>query len=383
MKKIKVQEITRFLDRKTPSGAAESWDNVGLLVGDPNQEVKGAVVSVDLTQEALEEAIASDRRAVVIHHPCIFPKSGLGRIQASGFSNSLQSLIFRAIQERVAVLCSHTNFDRCALEVPEQVAKGLKATISGRLIERAKGVDQSTFIKLVTFVPETHLKAVQEAVFEAGAGQIGHYDECAFASAGEGGFRAGDQTRPFIGSSGKRETVAEARFETILPRGLEGRVIKALQKAHPYEEAAYDLYPVIQAADARKAGGFGLGYGFYGSFDEPVDALELKGRIKDTFRCDGALSTAPWPKTFKRVAFVAGKGASFLPAARAAGCDLFITGEAGYHIALDAHRSGVTVMELGHRESERFFGVVMGEWMEGLGLQTTVLQETNQQVIRF
>lgn len=378
---MQVREIMKFLDEKAPAESAEDWDNVGLLVGDPSIETRSVVVSVDLSRECLEAAVKSGARLIINHHPCIFPGThGLTRLQP-GREDALSTLMFECIKRGIAIFATHTNFDQCALEVPQMIAAGLGVDIDGRLISRARGADDSTFLKLVTFIPRTHFDAVREAVFGAGAGGVGHYDRCGFSCEGEGSFRGKEGTQPFLGKPGKFEQTTELRFEVILPRGLKARVLKALLKAHPYEEVAYDFYPIIQQAPSMRSGGFGLGYGFYGKFKEPISFQELTARVKRTFKIDGYLSTKPLPPHFKRVAFAAGKGAGFLPAARAAGCDLFITGEAGYHVALDGLRSGVTVVELGHRESEYYFAEVVGEWLRSMSLEPILLQETHQSIV--
>jgi hypothetical protein len=274
------------------------------------------------------------------------------------------------IRSNIAIAACHTNFDRCSLEVVERVAKGLGLTPKGRLMDPS---EESPLLKLVVFVPQTHLDLVRQAVCEAGAGRIGNYDSCTFQTVGEGTFRGLEGTRPFIGHKGRSERVKEARLETVLPAGLKAPVLKALFAAHPYEEVAYDLYPTIQNPQFEGVVR-GLGYGFWGEFPRSKPFPELARRAKRLFKLDGYLLSGPgrgrFPKQMKRVAFAAGKGASFASHAQALGCDLFITGEAGYHTALDGARRGMVVMELGHTESEYFFPEVMGKWLSQMGLKT-------------
>jgi dinuclear metal center YbgI/SA1388 family protein len=371
---LSIREICEEISWLAPESTAEGWDNVGLLAGDPEWRTKGVVVSIDLTREAIEIARRKGYRLIVNHHPCIFPRSrGLARITPP-------SLVFDAIQAGIAVAACHTNFDRCAMEVPHAVSSLLGASLVGRLIEEPSG----SIKKLVVFVPKTHTDEVHAALSGAGAGHIGRYDECAFVSSGEGRFRGKSGTSPFLGRPGLSERTPEDRLETVFPTGLEGEILQALRDSHPYEEIAYDLYAVEQGP-ARDSLVRGLGYGFYGDLKRPMELQAMVRKVVRLFEASGALVTpaqASGRKPFRvaRVGYVAGKGASFVGAALKSRCDLFITGEVGYHEALRAARSGMTVIELGHRESERFFLGTMAGWMEGIGLKTVELN-TPQQVM--
>lgn len=367
-----VSEFLAFLNQRAPQGTAEDWDNVGLLVGDPRWKTSGAVVSIDLTEEALHAAIGKGHRLIVNHHPCIFPRSrGLSKV-ICGEGAGMSDLVARALQHKIAVVSCHTNFDRCALEVVRSVSEGLGVEPAGRLHEAGHPL-----LKLVVFVPSTHAEAVREAICEAGAGVIGNYDHCSFATSGEGTFRGSAKTRPFLGKPGSLERAREMRLESVVPRGLEKPVLRALLAAHPYEEVAYDLLPLEQAAPASGLVS-GLGYGFWGDLSKPVAFAQLAGKIRALFKASGHLLTGRPPARIRRLAFVAGKGASFIGSAASAGCDLFITGEAGYHSALDAARKGMAVLEIGHRESERFYLSTMKGWLVRAGFSAVELNVPTQ-----
>lgn len=375
---MKIAKLLEALERRAPSSFAESWDNVGLLVGDPQWSTSSAVVSIDLTERALAEAERTGARLIVNHHPCIFGR-GLTRITPSS-AKGAEDLVFRALQKRIAVYATHTNFDRCALEVPQAIAQGLKLELQGRLMESVRAGEPSPLRKLVVFVPRSHSEQVREALADAGAGEIGHYDSCAFMSTGEGTFRGNDRTRPFLGKPGKLERAQEVRLETIYPAGLERALLLALRQAHPYEEIAYDLYPVLQSPGSKGLVS-GLGYGFWGDFSRPISFAEFCHRVTQTFQVQGFWSTEPAPRKVRRVGFAAGKGASLLQAAKAAGCDVFVTGEAGYHGALASKRAGTAVLELGHRESERFFPQVVRDWLKSAGLPKVSIVSVAEQKI--
>jgi dinuclear metal center YbgI/SA1388 family protein len=368
---MKISEIVRLLDVRAPEGTAESWDNVGLLAGDPAWQTRGAVVTVDLTPEAIRLARRRKYRLIVNHHPALFGKG----VQKLVPTASTSGLVFEAIRHGIAVVACHTNFDRSALEVVQAVARGLGAAPRGRLLDHPEG----SLLKLVVFVPDTHVETVRQALCEAGAGSIGLYDFCTFTGRGQGSFRGAPGTKPFLGRPGELETAEETRLETVLPAGLRRPVVEALQRSHPYEEVAYDLYPVVQGP-AGEGIVRGLGYGFWGDLPRPQRFADFAQGVKDLFKVDGFWMTDPVPKRVQRIAFVAGKGASFLAAAARARCELLITGEAGYHVTLDGLRRGVAVMELGHRESERFFAPTVKGWLNDAGLPALVLDLPTQKI---
>ncbi len=372
---LTLSQIVKNLEARAPAATAADWDPVGLLVGDPRWKTRGAVVSIDLTQEAIEQAEKLGYRLIVNHHPCIFPKSrGLSRLVPGSSSGGLA---VEALTRGIAVYSSHTNFDQCSLEVVRTVSQGLGCEPKGRLID----LGETRLLKLVVYVPEAHASKVRDAICEAGAGQIGEYDFCTFSSPGEGTFRGSPSSRPFLGQPGRLEHAQELRVETILPEGLKDVVLAALFEAHPYEEVAYDLYAVEQHPASRGLVK-GLGYGFWGEFSRPQAFSEIARRVRSLFKVDGFWLTPsePSPARISRVAFVAGKGASFVSAAQQAGVELFITGEAGYHVALDGSRRGVSVLELGHRESERFFVSTMEGWLKESGLKTKSLLSSVQKI---
>jgi hypothetical protein len=287
-----------------------------------------------------------------------------------------ESLIHQAISQGVSVISCHTNFDQSSLEVVKAVSHGLGVTPRGRLIEKP----EESLLKLSVFVPRGHVDQVRDAICVAGAGHIGNYDFCAFEVFGNGSFRGSAHSRPFIGKPGQLEKLEEIRLETTFPRGLKAQVLRALAQSHPYEEVAYDLYPLVNKP-ASEGLIKGMGYGFWGEFDRPRPFSEIAKDVKRIFKIRGFLltgTTGPDSKQIKRLAFVAGKGSSFVKAASSLKCDLFITGEAGYHDALSSSRNGMTVMELGHRESERFFLTTMEGWLHEAGIKSVSLNLPTQ-----
>ena len=294
---MKIARVIEALELRASSSFAESWDNVGLLVGDPAWSTQSAVVSIDLTERAIAQAERTGARLIVNHHPCIFGR-GLSRVAPSS-SSGTEDLVYRALQKRIAVYATHTNFDRCALEVPQAISRAMGLRLQGRLHDSVRQGEPTPLRKLVVFVPRSHSEPVRGALADAGAGEIGNYDSCAFLSSGEGTFRGGEGTHPFIGKAGKLERAQEVRLETVYPQGRERAVLAALRKSHPYEEVAYDIYPVLQTPGARGLVS-GLGYGFWGEFERPIFFAEFCHRVTQTFQVQGFWSTEPAPRRIHR-----------------------------------------------------------------------------------
>jgi dinuclear metal center YbgI/SA1388 family protein len=368
---ISVQHILENLRDLTPETTAEAWDNVGLLVGSKKTETRGAVLSIDLTEEALQVAQSQGYRLIINHHPCIFPKSkGMTSLTGEG----KESLIYRTARAGVSVISSHTNFDQCALEVPRSVADALGVVARGRFLD-----GKTHLTKLVYFVPFNHAEKVNEAIFRAGAGKIGLYDQCAFSTEGVGTFCGLEGSQPKLGKKGKVERVKELRVETIFPRGIKRQILKALKSSHPYEEVAYDLYSVEQ-----KPSGLGLvqglGYGFFGDYKKSQTPVEFTRALKKAFAVKNFLITGDLPKKIKRIGFVAGKGSSFIPSAIEQGCEIFITGEAGYHDAREASQQGLCVIELGHTQSELYFLKTLEQWCKNWGIRSKIIKTNLQRI---
>jgi dinuclear metal center YbgI/SA1388 family protein len=380
---ITVRDLLKSLEERAPLRCSESWDNVGLLAGSMGAKVKSAVLCIDLTEKALDTAIARGANLIINHHPCIFPRSkGLVRVtdeRGRAPGTAIGQLVHRAIRKGISIAAFHTNFDQCALEVVKTVSHGLNVEPRGRLLDHPEG----TLSKLVVFVPVSHVEELRVALAEAGAGHVGNYDACSFQNSGQGTFRGGRNTRPFVGKPGRVEKVQEVRLETIFPACLEREIVSVLLKAHPYEEVAYDIYALKQAPSSLGIVR-GLGYGFWGEYSRARPFSDVCKDVRKLFGVDGFWMTHLDPsraEKVKKIAFVAGKGSSFTQAALAVGCDVFITGEAGYHVTLDAKRQGMRVIELGHRESERFFLTTMEGWLSEAGVKSIAVNDVTQKFL--
>lgn len=362
--KLLVRDLISFLNEKAPPGTAENWDNTGLLLGNPDWQIKNAVVGTDLTSEIVERARNLGSSAVVLHHPPLFPKSkGLNRLVPGPHANDKTKLMFEAIESHIAIIASHTNFDRSGIEVGHKIAEGLGASAVGKLSDSNERLFSLDFT-----VPVRSAIEVRDAVFAAGAGQIGHYSKSSFKFAGETQYLPIENSQPNAGDVGSLHIGEEIRIETVLPSSMVGPVVAALNRAHPYEEPAYRIV-TIESDSHRKTGMTkGLGYGVYADFNEPISFSKLAQRVKELFNVPTFLWNGIEPVAVSRFGFTPGKGSDFCRAARNLGCQVFITGEVGYHFSQDMWRDEVAVIELGHCESELFFVDVMKEWLTEFGL---------------
>ena len=333
---MKLADLCSYLDSAVPLSFQEGYDNSGLQVGQPEKEISSALVTLDITELVIDEAIQKGCDIIISHHPLIF--SSIKKI--TGRSPSDRILI-RAIKNDIAVYSSHTNLDMVSYGVSKKMAQKLGLE-NVRVLQTLK----NRLVKLVTFVPEDHLDKVRDAIFNAGAGVIGNYDRCGFAVTGTGSFKAGEDTNPFAGEKGKLHFEKEVRFETILFSHLKEKVIKALLDTHPYEEVAYDIYPI-------ENDNIDFGLGCSGYFQEPVNENDFLGLISSVFGASGIRYSRLTGKPVKKVALCGGSGASLLNDAIMCRADAFVTADIKYHTFYEAE-DRILLVDCGHYETEKF-----------------------------
>lgn len=341
-----IAAITQFLEQRAPLSLQESYDNAGLITGNPEWECTGILCTLDATEQVIAEAIDKGLNLVVAHHPIVF--KGLKRINGRDY---VERTIIRAIKHDIAIYAIHTNLDNVLSGVNGRIAAklGLQST-------RVLAPISASLKKLVSFVPQAHLDRVRDAVFAAGAGQIGNYSECSFSSAGTGTFKGNEATDPFVGKPGERHLEPESRFEVIVPAYLESLVVRALLEAHPYEEVAYDLIPLSNTHPS-------LGAGLVGVLPEPVTPEQLLKILKSEFSLQVIRHTAFTAPKVQKIAVCGGAGSFLLGAARAAGADVYITADMKYHEFFDAD-GRILVCDIGHFESEQFTVDLLHEVLE-------------------
>lgn len=363
---MRIKDVIQVLERWAPPMLQEDYDNSRLQTGDPEAEVERALLTLDCTEAVVAEAVQHGCGLIIAHHPVIFKglKSLTGR-------TDVERTILAAVRNDVAIYAIHTNLDN--------VIDGVSGEMASRLGLRALHVldpKPGQLLKLAVFVPVDHADAVRDALFAAGAGQIGAYDECSFNLEGTGTFRAGEGTDPFVGERGKRHGEREVRVEVICPVPLREAVVDAMIKVHPYEEVAYDLYPLLN----RHAG---IGSGLVGEFEEALGETAFLDKLKDIFGPPAIRHTALRGKPVKRVALCGGSGAFLIGKAMAAGADAYVTGDVKYH-EFFLPEGRLLLADIGHFESERFTpAVIQHRLARILPTFATRLSETGTNPIHF
>jgi dinuclear metal center YbgI/SA1388 family protein len=332
-----LKDLLIALDQIAPVRNAESWDNVGLLAGDPGQTIRRILVTIDYTNTVAAEARNLNCDCIIAYHPPLF--SAVKRITSDGPT----ALIHDAIRRGIAIYSPHTAWDATPGGTNDFLADCLDLIEVAPLLLNS---NTATELKLVTFVPQVNVDAVSAALFAAGAGHIGDYNSCSFRSAGTGTFFGEPGTNPAIGQPGQFEIQPEIRMETIFPIAKMNAIIRALLASHPYEEPAYDL--TMLAAQPT-----GIGQGRVGNLPVPMPIESVIDRIKTELNIPGVLLTGPEKRTVHSIAICAGSGGDLLDAAIAAKADVFLTGELRHHDALKAASAGMNVICTLHSNCER------------------------------
>ena len=333
---MKLHELTNYLESLAPLAYQEDYDNSGLIVGRPDAEVSQALVSLDCTEAVVDEAISTGCQVIISHHPIVF--KGLKKLNGKTY---VERVVEKAIKHNIAIYAIHTNLDHVQNGVNTRICQTLGLT-DCRILAPKTGLLK----KLVTYVPLNYADKVRNALFAAGAGQIGNYSECSFNTEGSGTFTAGDDSHPFVGQKNIRQNEAEVKIETIYPANLENKILVALLIEHPYEEVAYDLYPLTNQFAT-------VGAGMIGELPQPVDELTFLQTVKTQMKADAIRYTKLRNKPVKRVAVCGGSGSFLLKQAINAGADMFISADFKYHEFFDAEEK-LVIADIGHFESEQF-----------------------------
>ena len=333
---MKINEITGFLETIAPPSLQEAYDNAGLLTGDRNADCTGVVISLDVTEEVVIEAIEKKCNLIVAHHPIIF--KGLKKINGKTY---VERVIIAAIKNDIAIYAIHTNLDNVLAGVNGKIAEKL-----GLLNVRILQQKESRLKKLVTFAPPSMAKKVQEALFTAGAGHIGKYSECSFISEGTSTFTPGEGANPTTGKVGERESGTELKMEFIFQAHKEEELIRAMTEAHEYEEVAYDIIPLGNYLS-------NTGSGVVGDLPEAISEKEMLQQLQDIFHIPAIRHSPLTGKPIQKIALCGGAGSFFVEKAKATGADIYISYDMKYHEFFDAE--GVILLaDIGHYESEQY-----------------------------
>ena len=332
---VELRHLIGLMEDLAPPRWAESWDSVGLQVGDPGAEVSSVLVALDVTDCVLDQAQAQGAELIVVHHPLLFHPLAEIRTDAG-----LGRRLGRLLAESRGVYAAHTNWDAAPQVGPAAVlAEALGLRESRPLLP----LPTEERLKLVTFLPVEDVPRVRRALAAAGAGVSGDYRECSFQVVGEGHFRAPADAHPAVGEAGAENVAPEARLEMVLPVAAEAAVVGALLATHPYETPAWEVYPLRTAPSAA-------GYGRVGELPEALTLEELAERVRQAV--GGGPVLVAGEGSVRRVAVLPGSGGSGVEAARAAGAQGYVTGELDYHRALEAAEWGLSVVAAGHAETE-------------------------------
>ncbi len=342
-----VAEVVSWLDQFAPLASAAEWDNVGLLLGDTSGPVDRVMTCLTVTSEVVAEAVAERVQLIITHHPLLFRAvKKLSSVMPDG------RLLLPLLRNGIAVYSPHTAFDNCTGGINDQLCEML-----GLTNVRPLRTKPATLLKLAVFLPEGDLAKVSDAVFAAGAGVIGRYDQCSYRVTGTGTFFPHEGTNPTIGQIGRREEVAEYRLEVILPSDKLEAVVAAVRASHSYEEPAFEFYPLAYpksvSRNAESSERSTSGEGRVGELSAPSNLGELAKKAKTELKAAGIQLIGDPAKPVTRIAVACGAAGEFLKDALAAKADAFLTGELRFHDGLTAKEAGLAVILPGHYATER------------------------------
>ncbi|WP_054950008.1 Nif3-like dinuclear metal center hexameric protein [Numidum massiliense] len=351
------ENIVRIFDTYVPPHLAVEGDRIGLQVGTLKKEVKKVMLALDVTMEVVEEAIRNHIDLIIAHHAVIFrPLKTLSIDSRNG------RVYEKLIKHDIAVYVAHTNWD----VAPDGVNDVLAARLSLQQTRVLSPVYLQPLKKLVVFVPETHHEEVLQALGAAGAGWIGKYSHCTFNVPGTGTFQPEEGAEPFIGSTSRLERVAEIRLETVVTAENERAVVAAMLAAHPYEEVAYDLYPL-----ELKGKTFGLGR--IGRLEKAETLKDFSARVKEAYGLEALRVVGNPTRTVRRVALLGGMGTKYLADAVRERADVYITGDIDYHTAHDALAEGIALIDPGHHVEHLVLAPMRDRLAEALAKTDTVV----------
>jgi dinuclear metal center YbgI/SA1388 family protein len=335
MKTAKLSDIIGIIGKIASPGLAESWDNSGLQVGDPSSEITGIMVSLDAAPAAVDSAISFGCQLLVTHHPLIFkPQKNISTATPQG------RLIHKAIRNGLSIVSMHTNYDIAEGGLNDLLAARLQLTDCQPL----QVTCSQELLKLVVYVPDGYLDKLRDALFPY-TENIGAYQGCSFSVPGEGTFTPLEGSNPFIGEKGTGQRVAEHRLEMLFSKQLLPKAVKAMLAAHPYEEPAFDVYPLLN--EGRK-----LGLGRVGRLSSAVSLADFAAAVAGSLGMDGLRFVGNSHKEIRKVAICSGSGASLLHSAHRSGADVLVTGDVKYHDARDAEDLGIALIDAGHFHTE-------------------------------
>ncbi|MFE8703190.1 Nif3-like dinuclear metal center hexameric protein [Cytobacillus sp. FJAT-54145] len=331
MKKVNGHEVIQLFEHFSPKSYAMEGDKIGLQIGRLNKQVDNVMVALDVLEDVVDEAIEKNVQLIIAHHPIIFRP-----LQKITTDTAYGRIIEKLIKHDIAVYAAHTNLDVAKGGVNDLLAEALGLSDTEVLVPTY----ETKLKKLVVFVPNEDAEKVKEALGNVGAGSIGNYSHCLFSGSGIGQFLPGEDTNPHIGTIGKIEEVHETRIETIFPAQLEKKIVSAMIKSHPYEEVAYDIYPLDNKGET-------LGLGRIGTIDQ-MTLKDFALHVKEALGVHGLRVVGDLDSKVKKVAVLGGDGNKYFMSAKFKGADVYVTGDMYYHVAHDAILEGLNIIDPGH-----------------------------------
>jgi|SRR6185312_40929 len=363
---MKIREVIHYLESVCPPAYQESYDNCGLITGNREHNITGVLICLDSTEDVIKEAIRLKCNMIIAHHPILF--SPIKKLTGNTYS---ERVIISAIKHDVAIYAMHTNLDNIYTGVNHKIAEKL-----GLKNLKILAPKKDLLRKLITFCPIDKADKVRTALFAAGAGTIGEYNECSFNTAGVGTFKAGNNANPYVGAKGNRHYENEERIEAIFPAHLEGSVIKALLHSHPYEEVAYDIYALENAHPK-------VGAGMVGILEKPMKERDFMLHLQKTMKTSVIRHTSLLGKKIEKVAICGGSGSFLLPNAIKVKADILVTADFKYHQLFDADNK-IVIADIGHYESEQFTSqIIYGLLKEKFNTFALQISRTNTNPVNY
>ena len=363
---MRIQEITKLIEEIAPLTYAEAFDNVGLLVGNPDEKVTGVLVTLDTLEAVIDEAIAKNCNLIISFHPIIF--SGLKKLTGK---NYVERVVIKAIQHKIAIYATHTALDNSKAGVNAKICEILGLTNPKILIPKTEIIQ-----KLTTYIPIKEAEKLRLALFEAGAGNIGNYNNCSFNINGVGTYKANENANPTLGEIGITHQEKETCITVIFEKHLEATVLNALFKNHPYEEVAYEIITLNNKNQQ-------IGLGMIGELPTAIHEDDFLQLIQQKMNAKGIRHSKLLHKNIKKVAVLGGSGSFAIEAAMASGAEAFITSDLKYHEFYRAENK-ILLVDIGHFESEQFTKNLLVDYLtKKIANFAIILSETNTNPIHY
>ncbi len=356
----RVRDLRNFLEKGFADSSRQyEWDNSGNQIIPEDRDITKAAFALDPSEKTINKAIEEGCEVLITHHPLFF-----GSVKSISGDRPFDRKVIKAIRSNLAILSHHTSLDLADYSLNDHLAGLLGGKTEGSVITEGK----EELVKFVVFVPVTHAQKVRDAIAKAGAGHIGNYSDVSFSAPGTGRFMAGEGANPFLGKIGEIEEAEEERIESIIEKKNLKNLIKAVIESHPYEEVAYDVYPLLNGRE--------YGLGRIAAYEKPMPMTQFLDQLRyilgaDTLR----INTSDFTGRVKKYAVITGSGASLWKKCLGS-ADVLVTGDMKHHEALDAREAGMVIVDGGHFHTEKIYMSYLADRIaEKFNIKTVVIDE--------